>query len=162
MYTIVDSPLGALTLTSEDRYLTGLWMEGQAYTLEGQKPGNSPVLEAARAWLGDYFAGERPEPAWLSLSPKGTAFQKRVWQLLLEIPYGQVTTYGALAAKLAQERGGKMSAQAIGGAVGRNPISIIIPCHRVIGANGGLTGYAGGLWRKEALLRLEGAMTKSE
>jgi methylated-DNA-[protein]-cysteine S-methyltransferase len=137
-------------------------MEGQAYTLEGQRAGNDPVLEAARTWLENYFAGERPEPQQLPLNPKGTEFQKRVWRLLLEIPYGQVTTYGALAAKLAQERGGKMSAQAIGGAVGRNPISIIIPCHRVIGANGRLTGYAGGLWRKQALLRLEGAMIKSE
>jgi methylated-DNA-[protein]-cysteine S-methyltransferase len=136
-------------------------MQGQAYALEGQQPGNDPVLDAAQAWLEDYFVGKRPEPARLPLNPKGTEFQKAVWRLLLEIPYGQVTTYGALAAKLAQERGGRMSAQAIGGAVGRNPISIIIPCHRVIGADGRLTGYAGGLWRKEALLRLEGTI-KSE
>ena len=106
-------------------------------------------LREAKTWLDRYFAGERPNPAELKLSPKGTAFQQRVWQELLRIPYGRTVSYGSLAAHLGS------SARAVGSAVGRNPISVIIPCHRVLGADGSLGGYAGGLENKMKLLRLE-------
>ncbi len=153
------SPLGAVTLASDGQALTGLWFDGQKYfpALTGRRE-DLPVFRQARAWLDAYFAGERPG-APPPLRPIGTDFQQQVWALLTAIPYGETRTYGALAAELARQRGlAHMSAQAVGGAVGRNPISILVPCHRVVGATGSLTGYAGGLERKQALLRLEGAL----
>ena len=157
----VLSPLGAITLASDGRAILGLWLEGQKYFLhsvrnETSEEAELPVFDAAEEWLRRYFAGGRPDPRELPLAPRGSEFRQLIWQLLLEIPCGQVTTYGELAKQAAARMGkASMSAQAVGGAVGHNPISIIIPCHRVVGADGSLTGYAGGLWRKEQLLRLE-------
>lgn len=154
-----DFPLGRILLSADDAGLTGLWFEGQrhyAATLpEDVQTKETPALREGRRWLDMYFAGN--EPDFLPpLHPMGSAFQLSVWHILLEIPYGATTTYGAIAKRLAKERGlPQMSAQAIGSAVGRNPISLIIPCHRVIGRNGRLTGYAGGLHRKAYLLALE-------
>lgn len=152
----VSSPLGRLTLAAEEGALIGLWMEGQRHfpALPAGEAGESAVLTAAGLWLEGYFSG-RAEPVPFPLSPRGTAFQRQVWQLLSAIPYGEVTTYGALARELAKRRGVSSSARAVGGAVGHNPISILIPCHRVIGADGSLTGYAGGPERKAFLLSLE-------
>jgi methylated-DNA-[protein]-cysteine S-methyltransferase len=155
----IRTPLGDMLAISDQGSLCGLWFIGQKHEPEDvgllvDDPDN-PVLTALRGQLDAYFAGQR-HSFDLSLAPVGTAFQMEVWELLLSIPNGETTTYGALARQLAVRRGGAIpSAQAIGGAVGRNPISILIPCHRVIGANGSLTGYAGGLARKEALLALE-------
>ncbi len=116
-----------------------------------------PVLLDARRWLEAYFAGEKPEISALTLAPEGSEFRRRVWRRLCEVPYGGTVSYGELARELARERGlESFSAQAVGGAVGHNPISIIIPCHRVVGAGGNLTGYAGGVERKLWLLRHEG------
>ena len=152
------SPVGTLYLAADGAALTGLWIEGQKYfgaTLpEDVKEKPLPVFDAARAWLDDYFAGKVP-PAPPPLAPAGTPFRRAVWRLLLEIPYGQTTTYGDLARRL-QARGLPAAAQPVGGAVGHNPISILIPCHRVVGADGSLTGYAGGLDVKRKLLELEG------
>ena len=151
------SPLGTLTLASDGENLTGLWMAGQKYFAAGI-PTNLPVCDdlpvfsKARDWLDRYFSGERPLPGELPLAPQGSAFRQSVWQLLCEIPYGQTMTYGEIAKRLSCK-----SAQAVGGAVGHNPVSIIIPCHRVLGGDGSLTGYAGGVERKIWLLRHEGA-----
>lgn len=158
-----DSPVGLLTLAAADDGLKGLWIEGQKYfagTLDApMKEGSNPHLEAACAWLDSYFAGESPSLDSLTLAPIGSEFRQVVWQLLLSIPYGEVRTYGQLAQEAARRLGReRMSAQATGGAVGHNPISIIIPCHRVVGADGSLTGYAGGLDKKRALLEHEGAL----
>ena len=161
------SPVGRLTLACDGERLTGLWIEGQKYfggTAPGtMEPGDLPVLAQAREWLDRYFAGEKPGIQELPLAPAGTPFQQVVWQLLCEIPYGEVVTYGALAQKLSTQLGHQTSGRAVGGAVGRNPISIIVPCHRVVGADGSLTGYAGGTDRKRWLLEHEGAalLTKS-
>ena len=158
-----DSPLGRILLAAGEHALTGLWFVGQKYypnSLTGEPVENAghPVLRQATTWLDRYFAGERPGIASLPLAPAGSAFRREVWDILCRIPYGQVTTYGQIARELAARRGlASMSAQAVGGAVGHNPISIIIPCHRVVGTDGRLTGYAGGLERKEQLLRLESA-----
>ena len=147
--TIHPSPLGKLTLTSDGEALTGLWMDTQNLPkAEYIRRDDLPVFQQAKKWLDAYFLGNAPAPDTLPLSPAGTAFQQQVWQILLTIPYGETTTYGAIAKMLSPT----MSAQAVGGAVGRNPIGIIIPCHRVVGANGGLTGYAGGLDNKQWLL----------
>ena len=168
-----DSPLGGLVLAADVEGLAGAWFAGQRHygefgsvrhTLAGglERPGNAGdeaqarVLAQARAWLDAYFAGDNPS-GLPPLHLMGTSFQQRVWRLLLEIPYGQTTTYGALARGLEHRFGSRASARAVGGAVGRNPISIIVPCHRVLGANGAITGYAGGVDRKRALLMLEGA-----
>ena len=157
------SPVGLLTLAGEGEHLTGLWLEGQKYfgaTLPRQSLERDidPVFIKAREWLDRYFAGERPGIGELSLAPSGGVFRQEVWRLLCEIPYGEVTTYGEIARRLAKRLGrSSMSAQAIGGAVGHNPISIVIPCHRVVGAGGSLTGYAGGIERKVRLLALEKA-----
>ena len=147
-----DSPLGGILLAADEVGLTGLWFEGQKYFARDLSDvrieQETPVLAEAKRWLDIYFAGGQPDftpPLHLI----GSDFRRRVWKRLLEIPYGQTTTYGALL-------GGGMSAQAVGGAVGHNPISIIVPCHRVIGANGSLTGYAGGIDKKIGLLTLEG------
>ena len=157
-----DSPLGPLLLAAEGDALTGLWLDGQKYYAAGlpedaAEDPSLPVIRAAAKWLHAYFAGEKPEAQALKLAPGGSEFQMLVWNLLREIPYGETTTYGALAAKAETQLGRKTSARAVGAAVGRNPISILIPCHRVLGASGSLTGYAGGLDKKEWLLRHEGA-----
>ena len=155
---IYDSPLGRLTLAEEDGGLIGLWMEGQKYypsQLAAQWE-ETPLLALTERWLERYFAGERPAHTQLPLKPQGTAFQRQVWALLLEIPYGKTASYASLAQKLAAIRGiPHMSAQAVGNAVGHNPISILIPCHRVLGSKGQLTGYAGGSERKQWLLDWE-------
>lgn len=155
-----DSPLGPLLLACDAAGLTGVWFEAQrhfARTLPPTAhPGTHPHLEAARLWLEAYFARE-PLPPLPPLNPQGTAFQQQVWKALLGIPYGGTATYGQLADRLA--RAGHMrspSPRAVGAAVGRNPISLLIPCHRVLGAGGSLTGYAGGLERKRLLLQQEG------
>lgn len=161
--TTYSSPIGSLTLASSGDALVGLWMEGQKYyggTLLGAmtEREDAPTLLAAKGWLNRYFAGEKPSIAELRLAPMGSAFQQEIWALLCEIPYGEVTTYGSLAKKLAAKRSIKaMSSQAVGGAVGHNPISIIIPCHRVVGASGSLTGFSGGMQKKLRLLQHEHA-----
>lgn len=155
-----DSPLGPITLAGEDGALTGLWFDGQKYfgagLPAGTPEGEPPVFRQVRAWLDRYFRGEDPGPA-PPLAPAGTAFQRAVWEVLREIPYGRTATYGQVAQATGRGLGRNTSPRAAGSAVGRNPISLLIPCHRVVGAGGSLTGYAGGLERKEALLKLEGA-----
>lgn len=153
-----SSPLGRLTLAEENGALVGLWLENQKYYPQNleNNPADSPILTKAAAWLDRYFAGERPSPQELNLAPKGSDFRREVWEILCRIPYGQTTTYASIARELAQSQGlPRMSAQAVGGAVGHNPISIIIPCHRVLGTDGSLTGYAGGIERKQWLLEWE-------
>ncbi len=156
-----DAPVGMLTLAAGEDGLKGLWIKGQKYFLgtltSPLREGANRHLDEAVAWLDAYFAGEQPPLDALTLAPEGSRFRQVVWQLLCQIPYGQVTTYGQLAKEAAKRLGKqRMSAQATGGAVGHNPISIIIPCHRVVGADGSLTGYAGGIDKKIALLEHEG------
>ena len=156
-----DSPLGGITLAAEDDCLTGLWFDGQKYDrdcLAGRAAayGDSPVFSETRRWLEAYFAGRDPgfTPP---LRIPGPPFRQLIAELMLAIPYGSVTTYGELARAAARRLGkASMSAQAVGGAVGHNSISVIVPCHRVLGSDLRLTGYAGGLARKTALLTLEG------
>ena len=153
--TRYESPLGSLLLAADQTGLTGLWFVGQKYFpsfSDGDFFENeTPVLTEAKHWLSLYFSGK--EPDFLpSLHPQGSSFRQAVWNVLLTIPRGQAMTYGEIARRL-----NVRSAQAVGGAVGHNPISILIPCHRVVGSDGSLTGYAGGLARKEWLLHLEGA-----
>lgn len=156
-----DSPIGKLFLAEKNGALIGLWMEGQKYFMgslkeETKECSDSPVLNQAKQWLDRYFRKEKPLIRELLLSPVGSEFRREVWDILCEIPYGEVTTYGEISKKIAARRGlERMSAQAVGGAVGHNPISIIIPCHRVVGTNGSLTGYAGGIAKKIHLLTLE-------
>ena len=154
------SPLGGMTLVSDGTALVGLYFDGQKYAAEGldakRTQKNLPIFEEARRWLDVYFSGRKPDFMPV-LAPHGTAFQQSVWEILRTIPYGQTVTYGAIARRIEQNTGRRMSAQAVGGAVGRNPISILIPCHRVVGTNGSLTGYAGGIDKKERLLQWEGA-----
>lgn len=164
MYYLMEytSPAGLLTLCASESALTGLWIKDQKYfgsALKGKELLNqeTPVLSLARSWLDRYFAGEAPDIGELPLEPEGSPFRQLVWDILCKIPYGQTTTYKEIANRVAQLTGQKsMSAQAVGGAVGHNPISIIIPCHRVLGSDGSLTGYAGGIAVKEMLLRHEG------
>jgi methylated-DNA-[protein]-cysteine S-methyltransferase len=157
----IDTPLGIMTASAENEALTGLWyIDQKHYPTETDtwiyEPSYS-VFEILRIWLVDYFSGKNPVLS-LKLNPQGTSFRRAVWDILSEIPMGQVTTYGKIAKKLAVNKNlPSMSAQAVGGAVGHNPISILIPCHRVIGSNGNLTGYDGGLDRKVTLLQLEHA-----
>ncbi len=154
--------LGDLTIASDGEAIVGLWIEGQKY-FAGKVAGNLqrrdglPVFAQVRAWLDRYFDGDPLPVATLPLKPGGTPFQQRVWKLLADIPYGKLRTYAELAAQIACDCGGKASARAVGTANGRNPISIILPCHRVIGSDGSLTGYAGGIARKVWLLEHEGA-----
>ena len=155
----IDTPLGAMTASAEKEALTGLWFIGQKYypskTDTWLTEFDYTVFKTLRVWLTDYFSGRTCIPE-LQLEPQGTLFQKTVWDILLKIPFGQVTTYGEIAKRIAITQGlSSMSAQAVGGAVGHNPISILIPCHRVIGSNKSLTGYAGGIDKKKALLQLE-------
>ena len=149
-----DSPLGGMTMVSEGHALTALCFDGTRRGLrfadEMSATTKLPVFDETRRWLDLYFAGEKPD-FFPSLAPKGTSFQQRVWDILLTIPYGKTMSYGDVARRISHT----MSAQAIGGAVGHNPIGIIIPCHRVIGADGGLTGYGGGIERKRMLLEME-------
>ena len=159
---IYPSPIGVITLASDGEHLVGLWIEGQKYFGAGISDAmipqpNLPVFDAAENWLDRYFAGKKPAPLELPLRPMGGEFRQMVWSMLCEIPYGQVVTYGDIAHKMAAKMGKQsMSSQAVGGAVGHNPISIIIPCHRVVGGNGNLTGYADGVDRKKKLLEWEG------
>ena len=157
-----STPLGGMLLSSDGEAITGLWFEDQKYfgaALPADREERQvPVLEQAEVWLSRYFEGRAPEFT-PPLSPRGTPFQKAVWEILLTIPFGRTMTYGEIAAILADRAGReRLSPQAVGGAVGRNPISLIIPCHRVLGAGGSLTGYAGGLDRKEKLLAMEGSL----
>lgn len=156
-----QSPLGGILLAADAAGLTGLWFEGQKYFAlyldREHEEKELPVFEQAKKWLDLYFSGREPDFK-VPLHFTGTDFQNEVWEILYSIPYGRIMTYGEIAGRLAAQRGIKhMSAQAVGGAVGRNEISIIVPCHRVVGANGSLTGYAGGIDKKIALLKLEGA-----
>lgn len=172
MYYVTEyvSPLGKMTLAADltGENLTGAWFEGQKYFggtagHERIEKNDLAVFDAAKSWLDRYFNCDKPSPAELPLAPSGSDFRQMVWQLLCDIPYGEVTTYGKLAAEAARRLGReRMSAQAIGGAAGHNPISIIIPCHRVIGADGSLTGYAGGTALKKWLLIHEDVMEKKE
>ena len=164
MYTkTVSSPVGDLVLVSDGEYLTGLFILGQKYFMDGfseelYENNDLEVFHIVEAWLKSYFAVANPSIKSLLLKPAGTNFRQIVWQELLNIPYGDTITYQELGKKVARILGkSSMSSQAIGGAVGHNPISIIIPCHRVIGTDGSLTGYAAGLAKKEYLLALEKA-----
>lgn len=154
-----SSPIGNILLASKNQQLIGLWLEGQKYYLsnikeEMKENENVKVLQQTKLWLDRYFRGDKPDLNELDVNPSGSAFRKKVWKILCDIPYGEVVTYQDIASKL-ETNGKRMSAQAVGGAVSHNPISIIIPCHRVVGTNGSLTGYAGGIEKKLYLLEHE-------
>lgn len=158
---MIPSPVGRLTVASDGLNVTGLWLEGQKYyaaTLEESTVEQEiPVFYDVKHWLDTYFKGKQPDFS-VPLAPAGSDFRKSVWKILCDIPYGKVTTYGSIAKQLEKESNGKqVSARAVGGAVGHNPISILIPCHRVVGSNNSLTGYAGGIDKKVQLLKLERA-----
>ena len=161
-YVNYSSPLGGITIVSDSEAVIGVWFDGQRYfadTVSGKLEFSEklPILRGACEWLERYFNGENPSIKELPLAPQGNGFRQRVWDILCKIPYGETVTYGYIAKEIANSLGRKsMSAQAVGGAVGHNPISIIIPCHRVVGSNGSLTGYAGGIDKKIKLLELEG------
>lgn len=155
----LHSPLGEVRLRSDGESLTGLWFVGQVNDAKAisdlEIKNDLPIFGQVESWLESYFSGKQTSIT-IPLQPKGTSFQQRVWQILQEIPYGETMTYGEIAQRIAKEKGVEtFSAQAVGQAVGKNPISILIPCHRVLGKNGALTGYAGGVHRKEQLLRIE-------
>ncbi|MDR2943876.1 MAG: methylated-DNA--[protein]-cysteine S-methyltransferase [Methanosarcinales archaeon] len=155
------SPFGRLLLASDGENIIGLWIEGQKYhgsALFDMKENNDlPVFADAKNWLDRYFAGEKPAASELPLAPIGGEFRQTVWKILCSVPYGKCVTYGGIAKKTAARMNKpNMSCRAVGGAVGHNPISIIIPCHRVVGSNGSLTGYAGGIDKKIKLLEHEG------
>ena len=160
--TTTESPLGKITLGSDGENLVGLSIQGQRYFGENIPEemvtnDSLEVFAATKEWLNRYFAGDNPSISELPILLIGGEFRQTVWKMLMEIPYGEIVTYGELARRIAKERGiEKMSAQAVGGAVGHNPISIIVPCHRVVGANGNLTGYSGGIPLKVKLLQYEG------
>lgn len=157
------SPLGDILLACDEEHIIGLWIEEQKYLADTmpkvmEEKADMPLLQRGIMWLDDYFSGKRPEASALPLALIGGEFCQCVWKILTEIPYGQVTTYAAVAKETAKRMGKeRMAPQAVGGAIGHNPISIIIPCHRVIGTNGSLTGYAGGIEKKRRLLEHEGA-----
>ena len=159
--THYKSPVGGILLAERGGGLIGLWIDGQKYYFGAAKDAieekETPILSRAKQWLDQYFAGEKPGISELTLDPIGGEFRQEVWRILCEIPYGETTTYGEIARKMAARMGKEsMSAQAVGGAVGHNQLSIIVPCHRVVGTNGSLTGYAGGIATKVKLLRHEG------
>lgn len=154
-----DSPLGRIRMAADEIGLTVLCFEGAKYDADRLPAGcleqETEILSVGKRWLDLYFDGQKPD-FLPPLHPNGSAFQMTVWDMLLEIPYGETVSYGEIARKIAEKRGiSRMSAQAVGGAVGRNPIAIIIPCHRVVGSDGSLTGYAGGIDKKIKLLELE-------
>ncbi|MGN0998428.1 MAG: methylated-DNA--[protein]-cysteine S-methyltransferase [Faecousia sp.] len=149
-YTEFASPLGLLTITQEDGYLTSIRVDSPDMGIP--RCDKDPVLQLTVRWLRDYFDGKAPDPSVLPIRPQGTAFQHSVWEILRTIPYGSSLSYGELARRLSP----RMSAQAVGGAVSRNPLLIVIPCHRILGANGSMTGFSAGLDRKRFLLDLEG------
>ena len=156
---MIQTPLGEVRLRSDGKSLTGLWFVGQVNDAKDNRDietkDDLPIFEQVKTWLENYFSGKQT-PITILLQPKGTIFQEEVWKILQEIPYGETMTYGEIAQRIAKEKGvATYSAQAVGQAVGKNPISILIPCHRVLGKNGALTGYAGGVHRKEQLLRIE-------
>lgn len=155
----IQSPLDTITLSSDGQNITGLWMDNQKYygsTLDSEAIEQElPVFSQARQWLSCYFEGREPD-FMPPLSPKGSPFRQQVWKILETIPYGSYITYKSIAEEMEKRTGKKQSAQAVGGAVSHNPISIMIPCHRVVGSNGSLTGYAGGIDKKIQLLQLEG------
>ena len=157
------SPFGKILLATDGSNLVGLWFDEQKYRAAELNPeyvcsDDLPIFMRTKAWLNDYFKGLQPNAEEIPVVFRGSAFRQEVWQILKTIPYGEVISYGAIAAIIGTRHGNiKMSAQAVGGAVGHNPVSIIVPCHRVIGANGNLTGYAGGLERKIKLLKIERA-----
>lgn len=158
-YKKISSPLGMITLRSDGEALTGLWFADDKHysdkDIVGAVQEEIPLFAQAEKWLAEYFSGRKPE-THVPLKFQGTAFQKLVWTQLCKIPYGKLITYGDIAKAVADDNALKrMSAQAVGGAVGHNPLCIIVPCHRVVGKNGSLTGYAGGIWRKVQLLELE-------
>ncbi len=165
VYSEYNSDLGTLTLAADGNKLIGLWIEGQKYFLSTIEKAvtlddSNTTIVKAKDWLDRYFRGERPSVSELKLAPSGSEFRRAVWKILCGIPYGEVITYGEIAKLIARQNGlSSMSAQAVGNAVGHNPISIIIPCHRVVGTNGSLTGYAGGIDKKIYLLRHEGVDT---
>lgn len=159
------SPLGGMTLTGDGNAITGAWFNGQKYFGEAgaanrlaKRPPDEgePLPEAVAAWLDCYFKGINPGEIPGVIFPEVSDFRRRVWALLCRIPYGKLVTYGDISREMERETGRRASAQAVGGAIGHNPISVIVPCHRVIGADGSLTGYAGGPEKKAALLRSEG------
>ncbi len=167
-YTKIDSPVGWLTLCSDGEFLKGLWPESDKHigdvidvsSLDDMtRRDDLNIFSQTEQWIDEYFAGKMPDVKRLPLSPNGSPFRQEVWKLLLQIPYGETTTYGRIADDLAAMTGKGPSARAVGGAIGHNPISIIIPCHRVIGANGSLTGFASGLETKRFLLEHEGVIT---
>lgn len=160
--TTYNSPIGLMTLASDGDNIVGLWNEGQKYhgakiAREMTKKDDLPLFAETKKWLDQYFLAKNPDISELPLAPIGGEFRQIVWRILTQIPYGEVITYGDIAKMVAVKMNkSTMSSQAVGGAVGHNPISIIIPCHRVVGANGSLTGYAGGIDLKVKLLELEG------
>ena len=162
--TEYNSIIGPLMIVCDEENIVGLWMIRQKYFCPLPEPPVKndihPLLVKAREWLDRYFGAENPDIKELPLAPMGSDFRKEVWDILCTIPYGETMTYGQIAGIVAKNHGKeKMSAQAVGGAVGHNPISVIIPCHRVVGTNGSLTGYAGGLSKKITLLKHEGVDT---
>lgn len=161
-WTGYRSPLGAITVASDGERITELWLVGQR-GFRGELEENRsleeqvPVLAETRGWLDRYFSGDKPSPSELPLAPAGGSFRQEVWNILRGIPYGEFMTYGEIARRIAARRGiDRMAAQAVGGAVAHNPISIVIPCHRVVGSSGKLVGYGGGIKLKQALLTHEG------
>ena len=163
-FTSYDSDLiGRLTIASDGETITGCWFDNDRYFGIGvagltERRDDVPVLVQARAWLDRYFAGEAPDPRELPLGARATEFQMRVREAMLDIPYGYTTTYGDIAKRIEHETGRRQSARAVGGAVGHNPLCLIVPCHRVVGADGSLTGFGGGMDMKVALLEHERAL----
>lgn len=153
------SPIGGITIASNGQALTGLWFDGQKYfadTLKKEYEARQlPVFEQTKRWLDAYFSGKEPN-FMPQIEMDASFFRMKVWDILKSIPFGTTITYGEIAKQIAENTGKKVSAQAVGGAVGHNPISIIVPCHRVVGTNGSLIGYAGGVDKKVYLLQLEG------
>ncbi|MCC4397530.1 methylated-DNA--[protein]-cysteine S-methyltransferase [Lactobacillus reuteri] len=161
--TFYDSPLGKMTILADDQFLYGLWFNGQKnfgghYNLDMIEQGTSESSQKTIEWLKRYFAGQNPSLGGLTLAPAMTPFQKKVYQALKRVPYGRTVTYKELSDAIQTEQPAKNLSRAVGNAIGRNQILLLLPCHRVVGSNGSLTGYAGGLERKKSLLKLEGAL----